>query len=191
MINIKSNIKQFVKKEIKAMGDDINKAHVRTVNEVASGGFTATRKEIRARINIKDKDLKEGSRVEKATFKKPIATIHSRARYKGITLAKYGARGKKAVTFMVVRGKRKTLKGGFIATMKSGHTGAFVRNPDEQMKSRPGNFTKHSQKIDDKLGPNQAQLIGSRQSMRTIDGYVRKNYAKKYENNFKYYQGRR
>jgi len=205
MLNIKTNIKQFIKKEIKALSDDVNKAQVRTVNDLASSAFTETRKEIRQRINIKDKDLKleRGStgkllhqtRINKATFKNPRASIIAVSRRKGRALTRYNAKEKgDGVMFKVKKGKNQKIKGGFIATMRSGHTGVYLRNPNKIMETRAGNpstLNKHTQAIDEKFGPNQAQLIGSRRSITTIDNHVRKNYAKKYENNFKYYRSRK
>lgn len=184
MINVKSNIKTYVKKEISTLKGDVTKAHVRTVNEVARGAFSETRREIRTRINIKDKDLKEGSRITKANFKHPKASIISRSRRRGLSLTKYyggkmsGGKKNKQATFMVIKGRRTTLPGGFEAVMSSGHRGLFTRKGKSRLP------------IDEKYGPNQAQLIGSRKSMNTIDRYVRENYAKKYKNNLSYYRSR-
>jgi hypothetical protein len=53
---------------------------------------------------------------------------------KEIPLAKYPARQtKRGVSVLVNKGKRKLVRGAFLATMKSGHTGVFRREGKQRL----------------------------------------------------------
>ena len=105
------------------------KVVVSTVNELASNARATAKRRIRSVYNIKARDI--DIRIKKAnrTNAYAVLTIPT-AR---TPLIKFGARWKSyrtpiGASVMVRKGNRKKIRGAFIATMPSGHTGVYRRD---------------------------------------------------------------
>lgn len=116
----------------------MSKITARTLNKTAAQGKTASSKGIRNRYTIKASRINKNLRVIRATFTKLSAAIRAQGRtpglqnfrMKGGNRLKSGKR--KDVTVEVIKGKRKTLTGGFI-TKPKGKDGIFKRIGKERL----------------------------------------------------------
>lgn len=99
----------------------------RAVNKVATWARTAFAKAVSKQVAIKQAAAKKAISLTRATYRKPVA--HVRITGKRISLVEFPHRQtRKGVSYRIGKGgKRTLLPGGFLATMKSGHRGAFVR----------------------------------------------------------------
>jgi hypothetical protein len=103
------------------------KAISSAVNRSLSAGRTLTGRRVREELNLKAKDVREQIALRAATEAAPYGSITISR--KPVPLAKFGATQTKAGVHVVVRRRRgpEQLPHAFLATMKSGHTGVFVR----------------------------------------------------------------
>lgn len=103
------------------------KVVVRSLNKTITGVRADAVKEIQKEITPKAKVIRDTFILEKANYANLSASVKSTGW--PLPLINYLARAVKAgVSFQVFkRSGRSTLKGGFIATMKSGHKGVFWR----------------------------------------------------------------
>lgn len=157
------------------MGKEYPKAAASALNKMAKQVRTQAVKEIGQKYNLKAADIK--GVIQDPTRATPTKlTARLKARVRGVGLIKFAARwkrpkgwgatwrGKPPATVSVIRGTRKPVKGAFIATMQSGHTGVFVRT---------GNTTsKGKAEIEEKFGPSPAQLFGSRAILAKMRAFV-------------------
>lgn len=122
-----------IEQMLKGIPGALPKVVSRGINRTATMSRTEIIRQIQAKIKIKQKGIKQGLTLEKATKSKWAASIGIST--KRIPLIYFNAReAKKGVTYQIdSSGARKQIKadelfsGGFIATMKSGHEGVFVR----------------------------------------------------------------
>jgi hypothetical protein len=144
--------------EIIRLGQTIEGASVSAINRAAKSAVTAVSKHIRETYNIKKKDLDERIGViGRASGERMYATV--RVRRGDVRLLLFGAkqigrpgrskrgvgpRLSEGVRAMVRRGDRRlyrssdNARGYFIAKMKSGHVGVFVRDMSDKIKERYG-----------------------------------------------------
>lgn len=104
---------------------NFNTALARTINRVVMSGRTQASREIRKKYKIKKADLDKKLRTQKASRAKlngqiitwgtplPVKNFKPIQRKKGVSIN--------------IAGKRKTIDHAFIATMKSGYVGVFMR----------------------------------------------------------------
>jgi hypothetical protein len=118
------------------VGKKANRVLCRTVNATLMNCRTQTTKKIGAHINLKARVIKEHfwiTRAKVSSLKSGIEISGKRIPLHRSTGANYGAKvaAEGGVSFQVRYDKgRETFKHGFIATMKSGHVGVFMRvNP--------------------------------------------------------------
>jgi hypothetical protein len=117
----------------------INLAIARAINHTLAKAKTAASREIRQEYNVKAKELKAGLSINKTsrTFTEgmliatgrplPLIAFGARQNFTYVRGA-HGSRKLKGGGVSVdVMGQRKIIKGAFIATMDSGHTGVFAR----------------------------------------------------------------
>jgi len=123
-----------IERMLKGVPGAMPKVMSRGINRTATMSRTEIIRQIQAKIKIKQKGIKKGLTLEKATRNKWAASIGIST--KRIPLIYFNARkAKKGVTYQIdSSGARKQIKadelfsGGFIATMKkTGHEGVFVR----------------------------------------------------------------
>ena len=110
------------------------------INGTASHAQTESVRRIGQEWNAKQKDIRKALTVTKATAARLEASVQATGgRGKRIPLVVFGARQtRKGVTVKVKRaGGRGLLPGAFIATMKSGHRGVFVRAAKSRKQGTP------------------------------------------------------
>jgi len=121
-----------VRELLQAYPKGIVKIETRAVNKIAISARTEVVREVRKELNVKAKELKDKNiALKKARFKNPQAIIKVSGRR--IPLAKFGARQiKSGLTYKIdPQGGRKKVIGAFMATMPSGHEGAYVRKKED------------------------------------------------------------
>lgn len=119
----------------------------RALNRTATGMKTEVSRQIRSVLNVRAQDVNKRLSIRRAASGERSVEIVIGAR--GLPLLAFGARQtKKGVSVKVLRrGGRKLVRGAFIAQMKSGHRGVFVRRG------------KKSLPIDERFGEMPAQTI--------------------------------
>lgn len=133
-----------VRKLLDGISGGADTAIMRSINRSLAGVRTDATAEIFSEINLTKRKIREQFKLKKASRKNLTASI--RAAHKPIPLydksKPWGIRGqtpgmhfkgrrlKKGFSLQVKKGQaRKTLSSAFVATMKSGHTGIWVRIP--------------------------------------------------------------
>lgn len=178
MINIKTNITQFIKTEIKSWDDTVKRATIAAENKTAAQGLTFAKKIIREDYNIKSKDLSKVMKKTTANKHGKLASITATG--KAIALVKFKARQiKKGVRVTVKKGRPKLLTGHFIATMPSGHKGVFIRKGVARLP------------IKERFGPGAATLLGSRKVQTRVVLFIRKKYPKLFQDAFNHFKSRK
>ena len=195
MINIKTNIAQFIKTEIKEYEKIVKRATIAATNKVAAQGKSETSRVIRERYTIKARDLSKEIRVTKTG---PVtasgASIWMRAK-KGIPLIKFKHRAtKRGVNISVIKGRSVLSEGAFIATMPSGHKGIFKfmmehrkrRKPAPRYEERKNYLTQLP--IDEMIGPSPSVLFGSKKVTKKVIAFIIRKYPKLYEDAFNHFK---
>lgn len=183
MINIKTNIAKFIKTEIKSWNDTVKRATIAAENKTAAQALTFTKRIIREDYNIKGKDLSKVIKKTTADKRGRLASIIATGR--GIALFKFKAKQtKKGVSVTVKKGKRKLLRGHFIATMPSGHKGVFIRKETE------GGKRAARLPIKERFGPGAATLLNSRKIKSRVITFIKQKYPKLYEDAFNHFKSK-
>lgn len=114
-----------------AMPERTQKAMVRALNRGINSGRTVMVLRISKDAGLKSKDVRDALKVTPATMTRPVARLATSM--KRIPLVKFGARGPepsrgrgRGVSYRL-QGSRGRIPNAFLATMKSGHRGVFVR----------------------------------------------------------------
>jgi hypothetical protein len=110
------------------VGENSNKALCRAINKSLSGAKTDSAKEIYQVLNLAQKRIKENMQIKRATYKNLNAKLWSTG--ESIPLIDYGATGVKSggITVKIKKNQgKKSIRGAFVARMKSGHVGIFWR----------------------------------------------------------------
>jgi len=136
-----SGIKELMK-AVQGIQKGKRKVITRALNKTARGAKTDAVKLIRQHLMIKAKPVRENVRISKATWSKPTAYLFARGK-RGVPLlgnypvrpGRLGARKpKQGVSVQIKRfGGRKVIKGSFLAKMKSGHVGVFLRDSADRL----------------------------------------------------------
>lgn len=125
-IDIRTNIAEFQRSLDRFSNELQTKAIVRALNATAASAKVAASRDIRAAgYNITAKAVKRTIDVRLATRNDLQAIVTSSG--KGIPRIAFGARQTATGVSYAIKGGRKTTPGAFIATMKSGHRGMYVR----------------------------------------------------------------
>lgn len=121
-------------RELREMGAQGPAIMARALNRAGTSGKTAMKKAVSADTGIAQKGLERQIKVDKANKTRPSVSLTiSGTPMPLIDFQGRGpepSRGKgKGATYRSPSGGRKQVPGGFIAMMKSGHRGIFVRKP--------------------------------------------------------------
>lgn len=85
----------------------------------------------------------------------------------------------------VKRGEGGPLNSAFIAGMSNDHTGVFERNGEQGIKSRLAEYqkhrTKHTEKIEEKMGLAAAQMVGNEKIIEPLSEEVQKTVNERLE----------
>lgn len=154
-VNVRTNAADVALDMLAGARDMQDKAMASALNKMADQVKVAASREVRdAGYNLKAATVKKSIKVRRASPGNLRASVVARGR--PIPLIQYGARQTaRGVTVNVLNG-RKLIKGAFIATMRSGHKGVFVRDPSGKHE-KVGQGKKaswHQLPIDEKFGPS-------------------------------------
>jgi hypothetical protein len=129
------------------IGQDAPKANARAVNKTLSTLKTATVRALAGELGLRNKDITPAIALQRATYGRQIGTLTVTG--KRMPLIAFGARQTKAGVSYRLPGGRGLIPSGFIATMRSGHTGVFARRTKRRLPiveqfgpSLPGAFVK-------------------------------------------------
>lgn len=174
-----AKLSREVEKVFKDIRSDIHKAKGAAIGRAAQTAISETSKSIRQGYTIKAKDIKQSMRLRKTK-----EAAYLKIREYSLALSKYGsprgtARPRKyktgkygGVKVTVKKGSRKLRHKAFIASMRSGHTGIFVRSKK---------FTKNNkQKLLQLYGPSAFMLITDTHSMNVMQRAYELAYEKRY-----------
>lgn len=112
----------------------VNRAMVRALNRSIASGRTVMVRKIARNTGLRSKDVRDAMRMDEASLSRPEARLGTGI--KRIPLLDFQARQTaRGVSYNLGRG-RQTLAGAFIATMKSGHNGVFMRMTKKRLPIR-------------------------------------------------------
>lgn len=116
-----------IRKEFKDLTNDEFKLGVaRAINHTLAKAKTASSREMRMVYAISAKDVNKAMSIRRANSNQPYGFIITQGR--PIPLKNFKPRQTNAgVSVMIKKGMRTTVKGAFMPTMPSGHTGVFAR----------------------------------------------------------------
>jgi hypothetical protein len=156
-INIQHNLNSVAVKMFELRTNVLNKAKVRALNKIAAQAKVAASKEIRAAgYNMKAAAIKQKIVIKRATSGSPEVIVRCSGR--PIPLIQFSARETRAGVSVSVKNGRKLIKGAFIATMPTGHTGVFIR-VGKQHKKINGKW--HGLPIKELYGPSIPAAFGN------------------------------
>ncbi len=160
------------------------KASVTSLNKTAKQALTAGSKELTQAYALKKKDVSKATKIHKANYSNPTATIVSKGKRFPLYAFK-GKMNKKGVVTVrvkrtdprkVVTGRKKFKGRPFVATMASGHAGIFQR------------ATKARLKIKELTSLSIPAALGSRRVMKAINKTVNTNFPKNFMSAVNYYR---
>lgn len=148
--------------DLKRQQRDLRRGGARAINRTAITTRKKASQVIRETLNVKAAKIKNRLRIHKATAVNLSGDIQSR--YKPLRVSDFNGirQTKKGVTVRMRKDKpRKVFKGAFIATVRSGHRGAFIRagNGTRWTKGRPRTSSPNLP-IKELLGPNDQTVFG-------------------------------
>jgi hypothetical protein len=131
VIDVRLERSDIVIANLQAFPAKLQRAVVRAINRAILSARGVVVPAMAADIGLKQKDIRDALRLQKAMQTKPEAKLG--ASLKRIPLIKFNARGPqpsrgkgRGVTYKLT-GSRERLEQAFIATTSSGHTGVFMR----------------------------------------------------------------
>ncbi|MBW1712587.1 MAG: phage tail protein [Deltaproteobacteria bacterium] len=156
-IDIKSDLKRLAKMG-RSMGKQAPKIMAAALNDTAKKTRTEVRKAVRTRYNVKAGRLNKALSTVKAKPQSLEAKVVARSQVIGLIhfgarpsrpAAEGARRPKKGVSFTVTRqAGRSMIPGSFVARMKSGHLGVYVRKGRARLP------------IQEKFGPAVPSMVG-------------------------------
>ncbi len=161
------------------MQQSVVKAELSANKKVAKQVVTEIVKNARERYSIKASDLKDSIDVKHGTGKKVTARIVISNRR--IPLIKFNAKPTATgVSVMVLRSRRKIIKGSFIPVLKSGHVNVFVRK-------RVGSIRVHRLPIKQLYGLSAAKMLVNERTMQIAANKVFEKFDEIYAHELEYY----
>lgn len=146
----------------------------RALNKVMKSARVNASKNIRATYKMKAGDVKETMTVKKSNITNLSASLITTGRR--IALYLFGATQKKlGVAVTITKGGRKILTGAFIATMKSGHAGVFMR---KGMTRNP---------IGERYTISAPEMMGGKEVNDKTNAYVAENLPRVLAHEIQYY----
>ncbi|MDR3414208.1 MAG: phage tail protein [Formivibrio sp.] len=125
-INVQVDIDRAISKLAHVPSEVQDKALPRALNKTASQAKVQASREIRnAGYGLKVSEIKKAIAIRRANRSDLVASVYASGR--PIALINYNARQTKAGVTVSVKNGRKLIRGAFIATMPSGHTGVYER----------------------------------------------------------------
>jgi len=126
------NIQINVGKNITTIANQFPKAASASLNRIAQGARTELSRDVREEYNIKAADVSKNIVIANAT--KDNLRVIIRARGSNLPFFIFDPRQTaQGVSIMIKTGARKVKAGAFLATMKSGHKGVFIREGKKRL----------------------------------------------------------
>ena len=179
-------------------------AITRSLNDVGKKVLTLSRREVANEMGIKQKAIKKSFRLKRATFKNLTALVLVQGRaiklidFKNTRAVKKGVKSK-------AYGENKLYEGAFIATMPSGHKGAFRRG-------KVGNYAKRKRRggglaeviaganqgkqyakalpIKELYGPSAPKTMANRRIKTLLEKQIKISFPQILRRNIKFYASR-
>lgn len=196
----------MAKFSFKKLGDDLVNASVAAMNRAARSAVTAVNRFIRQKYNIKASVINERMKIVARASKSqpyvklritkgaiPLYDFNAKQIGKGgRSKNNKGPRFNHGVKATVEKGKRKLFRsqdrqrGAFIATMKSGHTGVFIRQGNVRVRGASLGFgggykLQDKDKIQELHGVDLASLVVTKTGNRTVLEEMEKKFHEEYE----------
>lgn len=176
-ISLQSNIDQVRRRLTRVQRQVIPQAAARALNRVARQAHTQMAREVAGSYAIKVGDAKKAIRVTRTAGRHSLTAVLTAAGSR-LPLMQFRARQtRRGVTVMVRRGERKLVRGAFVATMKSGHTGVFARG-----RYGPGGFQPAKPRLP--ITELTTLSVPGALGQREIQQRIRQFIAKKFEERF-------
>jgi len=163
-IRFDENKLKEVERMLAAIPGALPKVMSRGLNRTATEARTLTSRRLSQSTGLRVKDVRDRIGVERASFKNWRSAIRFRAGGLPIVRFPHEQTGQ-GILWRPSRGKRILIRHAFIATMKAGHTGVFLRARYAKgrfipMKSRPKREAIYEQKVrlQDVFAQSQAEM---------------------------------
>lgn len=163
---------------------EIKKATAKALNLTIRGLKTKTGASIggaHGRYNVRSGKVKSLIREKRASPEKLRMSISLKSnRIKAVSFGAktQGRAGNRKVKVTIRKGNRKEIRGAFLATMQSGHTGVFKRVEGKYMKGRKGR-SKHSQAIQEIYTISIAEMMSANAVYKMVKAYMVENFESK------------
>jgi hypothetical protein len=180
-MDLQINSAKLTPAKMLALGQQFPKATASALNRTAQQAKTHASALVRERYNIRKGDLDKGIKPGKrATAQSLTASVKASGRR--TPLIDFGARGTMparrktvGVSVEVVKGRRLNVAGSFLAIMKSGHRGVFVKSMRKPLRreKRPNKWGSTQLPIDELTGPSVPQMFYSQKVFGKLKQFVR------------------
>jgi len=178
-ISIFTNLEAQKKNLAKFTRLGVVRATYRALNKTGGKANTILKRNISESFNLQQKIFKGDLSLIKANAAKLTFTIRGTGRQIPIIKVK-GAKKQTALGVKINTGESKFLKGHFIATMASGHTGVFRRKDDAKHKPRKNLTTGeprwHALGITERKFPSIAHMVSNKKRGNKVFDFVRVEY---------------
>jgi hypothetical protein len=171
MIKIQAN---FDKTALARKAEMFPKQGARALNETAKQARTFANKKIREMYNIRQSALNKEIKIVMAQSSKLEARLILRDSAIGI-IKFFPKKNSEGVGFQIKVGSDKVIRGGFIATMGSGHKGVFVRTGVKTI-AKSGRYKgKMREQMEERFTLSSAEMFGSRKMYEEVSKFIADN----------------
>jgi len=188
MLNIKTNIAKYINSELRDIKNANTKATRSATTKAARQGATAGKQAVREYYTIPAAKLNEATKIKPASSNDPSAKIIVTGKPLSMEYYRLLKNKIKGATAMIIKGKRVTIPGdagagtkSFVANVKAGkglHKGIFYRTSKKRLP------------IITRVGPSAPDLMRSRRAYNAIASYVKINYERIFDSEYKYYKSK-
>lgn len=172
-----SSVSSQVKKVFKSIENDLAKARVQAMNKSAVSALSHTLKEFRQSYNVKLKDLKKITSIEKAERNKERIVVKFLDKSLGLEyFSPSKGKNKRGISATVKRGHRKLYKSTFYVKVNSrGHNTIFKRSGKARLP------------IERMFGANPTRIITTDKSVEKMTDDFYKIFEKNFDRLFNHY----
>lgn len=162
----------------------------RALNETAKQARTFANKRLREVYNIRQAALNKEIKITPALSNNSgytnylVARISLRDRPIGM-IKFFPKKGTTGVNVEIKVGSNKTIRGGFIATMSSGHEGVFVRTGKKVIATQGRYQGKQREQIEERFTLSAADMFGSKQLADDISKFIDENLPRVFASKMK------
>lgn len=169
---------EIITKGLKDVPAAFTKAELAALNRTARSARTELSRQVRARYNVKAREIKRGMRVTSATIDNQTASIRTSGR--PIPLVVFAARqAPQGVSFIIRKSDgRKLLAHTFLAKMPSGKIGVFMRAGKSRLP------------IKTQFGPSLPQMAGEDEIQNALNGFIAEKLPAELDHQLEFYLGR-